>query len=57
MVSVAEIPFTFYKDTVQKALDEIGAESVIPQEGLIILKPNLVNTSPPPVTTPADFTE
>lgn len=32
-------------------LDAVGAGEMLPQKGLIIIKPNLTNSSPPPVTT------
>jgi len=40
-----------YDASVEKALDSIGARDRLPQSGLIILKPNLTNADPPPVTT------
>ena len=40
-----------------KALDLIGAQGQLPQTGLIIIKPNLTNASPPPVTTHVDAAE
>jgi uncharacterized protein (DUF362 family) len=35
----------------------IGAADRLPAEGLIIIKPNLTNSSPPPVTTSVDAAE
>jgi len=57
MSTVAAVHFTEYKSSVQKALDVIGASSRLPRQDLIILKPNLTNADPPPVTTPVDFVE
>ncbi len=51
MSKVAKIRFSDYSTSVTKALDAVEAAKKLPGEGLIILKPNLVNTSPPPVTT------
>lgn len=51
MSKVAKVRFVDYKSSVAKALDLIGAGARLPQEGLIIIKPNLTNSSPPPVTT------
>jgi uncharacterized protein (DUF362 family) len=48
---VAQVAFTDYAGSIPKALDLIGAGDRLPAEGLIILKPNLTNSSPPPVTT------
>ena len=35
----------------------IVIEATLPESGLIVLKPNLTNDSPPPVTTPLEFVE
>jgi uncharacterized protein (DUF362 family) len=51
MSQVAKVAFASYEHSIPKALDRIGAGSRLPREGLIILKPNLTNSSPPPVTT------
>ena len=51
MSRVAKVQFVDYGSSIPKALDLIGAGEKLPQEGLIILKPNLINSSPPPVTT------
>ncbi|MHC4175002.1 MAG: DUF362 domain-containing protein [Planctomycetota bacterium] len=51
MSQVAKVKFVDYKSSITKALDLIGAGPRLPQEGLIIIKPNLTNSSPPPVTT------
>jgi uncharacterized protein (DUF362 family) len=52
-----KIPFTNYKDSVRLALDAIGAADILPKDRLILLKPNLTNDSPPPVTTPVALAE
>ena len=51
MSKVAKVKFVDYKSSIAKALDLIDAGARLPQERLIIIKPNLTNSSPPPVTT------
>lgn len=51
MSEVAKIKFTDYESSIWKALDTIGAADRLPQDGLIIVKPNLTNSDKPPVTT------
>ncbi len=48
---VAKINFTDYESSVRHALDAIGAGEALPDDGLIIIKPNLTNADGPPVTT------
>ncbi len=57
MSTVARVPFTDYETSIRKALDLIGAAESLPQDGLIIIKPNLTNSSPPPVTTSVEAAE
>ena len=47
------IPFTTYDASIPEALDQIGAASVFEKQAHILLKPNLINADPHPVTTPA----
>ncbi len=47
--------FTSYQDSLQACLDGISAGSVIKKRKLIIIKPNLVNSTPFPVTTSPDM--
>jgi len=47
--------FAGYKATLGACLDRISAGSVLKRRKLIIIKPNLVNTSPFPVTTSPDM--
>ena len=49
-VSVA---FTTYGASVPAVLDRIGAAAVFAKQTHILLKPNLINADPHPVTTPA----
>jgi uncharacterized protein (DUF362 family) len=51
MSIVAKVKFIDYETSVTKALGLIKAENKLPQTGLIIIKPNLTNADPPPVTT------
>ncbi len=51
MSRVAKVKFVDYKISIADALDLVGAAARLPQRGLIIIKPNLTNSSPPPVTT------
>lgn len=57
MSQVAKVKFVDYKSSIAIALDLIGAGTQLPQQGLIIIKPNLTNSSPPPVTTSAAAVE
>ena len=51
MSRVAKVAFVNYEDSIGRALDLIEAPAHLPRKGLIIIKPNLTNSSPPPVTT------
>ena len=51
MSDVAKVAFTDYDASITKALDLIGAADRLPASGLVIIKPNLTNADPPPVTT------
>jgi len=57
MSKVAKIEFTDYETSIGKALDLLGAASKLPEEGLLIIKPNLTNAAGPPVTTNVDAVE
>lgn len=57
MSLAARVNFENYKTSVFTALDMIEAGDRLPEDRLIILKPNLTNSSPPPVTTGVEFTE
>lgn len=54
---VSKVHFKNYTTSVFKALDLIKANERLPPSGTIILKPNLTNSSPPPVTTPVGAVE
>ena len=51
MSQVAQVKFVDYRSSIARALDLIDAGVRLPQHELIIIKPNLTNSSPPPVTT------
>jgi uncharacterized protein (DUF362 family) len=57
MSRVATVRFVDYPSSVAQALDLIDAPARLPQHGLIIIKPNLTNSSPPPVTTSVEAAE
>lgn len=52
---VADVLFDSYGFSVRRAMDEAGAGQVLAKRRAVLLKPNLVNASPPPVTTPSAF--
>ena len=54
MEKVAVVSFTNYKESVAKAFDEIKAAPALAKQQKILIKPNLVDDIPYPVTTPAD---
>lgn len=51
MSKVAKVSFVDYQSSVSKALDLISAGDRLPDDSLIIIKPNLINSDSPPVTT------
>ncbi len=50
-MDAAIVEFTSYPESVRIALDEINAHEILAQQSAILIKPNLVNSSPHPVTT------
>ncbi|MCY3024303.1 MAG: DUF362 domain-containing protein [Planctomycetota bacterium] len=57
MSQVAKVRFTDYRAAIGTALDAIGAAARLPNDRLIIIKPNLTNADGPPVTTPVAAAE
>ncbi len=57
MKSLAVTEYTSYTDSVTYVFDEIGAHSIFSQQTDILIKPNLVNSMPFPITTHADCCE
>lgn len=53
----AIVPFKGYGTAVAHALDAVGAMDLISRQKTILVKPNLVNASPHPVTTPPECCE
>ncbi len=49
--------YTSYKQSIPAALDQIAADRVIKEQTSILIKPNLINSSPHPVTTPPECCE
>ena len=50
-------PFKNFTDSLPLLLDEIGAADILRQQERVLLKPNLVNDSSPPITLPVDAME
>jgi uncharacterized protein (DUF362 family) len=57
MSKVVKVNFVDYRTSITRALDLAGAGARLPRQGLIIIKPNLTNSSPPPVTTSVEAAE
>ena len=54
---LATVDFHSYYESVTVALDSIGARKMLAKQSAILIKPNLINASPHPVTTPAENCE
>ena len=52
-MQLAIVDFCSYHESIFKALDAIKAGETLANQTAILLKPNLINASPHPVTTPA----
>jgi uncharacterized protein (DUF362 family) len=57
MKHIAEIEFASYAESVPQALDAIGAAEVLKQQAAVLVKPNLINASPFPITTAPECVE
>jgi len=57
MKPLVRVAFTDYASSVPAALDACGAGEFLAGQERVLLKPNLVNASPPPVTTPVALVE
>jgi uncharacterized protein (DUF362 family) len=55
--TVAEIDFLSYEQSVPEAMAAVEAAEVLAGQSLVLVKPNLVTSSPPPVTTPVQCVE
>ncbi|MBW1988925.1 MAG: DUF362 domain-containing protein [Deltaproteobacteria bacterium] len=51
----ASVSFTSYAESVPLAMDRAGAERLLSGQSLVMVKPNLVNATPFPVTTPPEL--
>ncbi|MEK7475940.1 MAG: DUF362 domain-containing protein [Candidatus Coatesbacteria bacterium] len=51
------VPFVSYAESVPRVLDAAGAASLLSRQNAILIKPNLVEAVPPPVTTPVECVE
>ncbi len=49
--------FTTFEESVPTALDALDAGAVLARQSAILIKPNLINASPPPITTPVACVE
>ena len=52
-MSVISVTFHSYEESIAEALDQLDVKKVLGSQTAILLKPNLINASPHPVTTPA----
>ena len=57
MKDVTQIEFVSYAESVPAALDAVGAAEVLKRQTAVLVKPNLVNASPFPITTPPECVE
>lgn len=53
-MEIAQLAFESYAQSIPQALDAINGSASLAELSAIIIKPNLINASPPPVTTPAE---
>jgi uncharacterized protein (DUF362 family) len=49
---IGVVDFMSYKGSVPALMKLLGADQILADQKKVVIKPNLVNTSPPPVTTP-----
>ncbi|MCP4753561.1 MAG: DUF362 domain-containing protein [Proteobacteria bacterium] len=56
-MKLSEVEFTSYDASVESSLDEIGAAKQLSKQSAVLIKPNLINGSPHPVTTPVSCCE
>jgi uncharacterized protein (DUF362 family) len=55
--SVSVVEFASYDRSVPEAFDGIGAGPVLGRQKAVLVKPNLVESLPPPITTPVECVE
>ena len=51
-MTMASVVFRSYAASVPEVLEKIGASALLQRQSGIVIKPNLINTDPHPVTTP-----
>ncbi len=51
-MNLISVDFTSYQQSINQALDAIDAPKCLAVQAAILLKPNLINASPHPITTP-----
>lgn len=49
------VDFNSYNRSVPALMEVLGADQIFADQKKVVIKPNLVNTSPPPVTTPVQL--
>jgi uncharacterized protein (DUF362 family) len=49
------VDFCSYEESVPALMELLGAARVLGEQKRVVIKPNLVNTSPPPITTPVQL--
>ncbi len=54
---LVQIEFVSYDESVPEVLDAIGAGTVLKEQTAVLIKPNLINASLPPITTPVECVE
>lgn len=50
-------PFTDFSESVPKALQAVIDTSLLSRQSILLIKPNLVNNQPPPITVPVECVE
>ena len=56
-MSVVAVDFYSYDESIPEALDRLDVKKILAMQAAILIKPNLVNASPHPVTTHVDSCE
>lgn len=56
-MSIAIVEFESFEASVPRVLDEAGLSAKVADCGRVLVKPNLINDSPPPITTPVACVE
>jgi uncharacterized protein (DUF362 family) len=49
------VNFSNYEKSVLALMELLGADQILADQKKVVIKPNLVNTSPPPITTPVQI--